>query len=172
LGRMPPHKSRARPTPARPQSITWITLGVVLIALLFGARTMATYTIEVEWRKELGQFHTWLRMLWYSVVPQAVATLLALGALGRRTRARSGSPELRFANTASMRASPRWRCWGCRTSWRLLPSIPGRWCGSPVPAVFPRRPPPGTTRYPETAVFLSFRPSVLRPVARLSAGQW
>jgi len=91
---MPPHN--LEPGPRRPGlSITWITLGVVLIALLFGARTMATYTIEVEWRKELGQFHTWLRMLWYSVVPQAVATLLALGALGT-----AHARALRFARTS------------------------------------------------------------------------
>jgi hypothetical protein len=68
---------------------------VILIALLFGARTMATYTIEVEWRKELGQFHTWLRMLWYSVVPQTVATLLALGALGT-----AHARALKFARTS------------------------------------------------------------------------
>jgi hypothetical protein len=82
--------------PRRPGfSLTWITLGVVLIAALFGARTLASYTIEVEWRKELGQFDTWLRMLWYSVVPQAVATLLALGALGT-----AHARALRFAKTS------------------------------------------------------------------------
>ena len=84
------------PGPRRPGlSITWITLGVVLIALILGARTIASYTIEMEWRKELGQFHTWLRMLWYSVVPQTVATLLALGALGT-----AHARALRFARTS------------------------------------------------------------------------
>ena len=68
---------------------------MILIALLFGARPMATYTIEVEWRKELGQFHTWLRMLWYSGVPQTVATLLALGALGT-----AHARALKFARTS------------------------------------------------------------------------
>jgi uncharacterized membrane protein (UPF0182 family) len=91
---MPPYN--IEPGPRRPGlSITWITLGVILIALLFGARTMATYTIEVEWRKELGQFHTWLRMLWYSIVPQTVATLLALAVLGT-----AHARALRFARTS------------------------------------------------------------------------
>jgi hypothetical protein len=90
---MPPYNIGSGPR--RPNlSVTWIALGAVLIVVLLGARTMASYTIEVEWRKELGQFHTWLRMLWYSVVPQAVATLLALGALGT-----AHARALRFART-------------------------------------------------------------------------
>jgi uncharacterized membrane protein (UPF0182 family) len=73
---MPPYKierGHGRPGPR----IAWITLAVILVVLLFGARIMATYAIEVAWREELGQLHTWFSMLWYSLVPQAVATLLS-----------------------------------------------------------------------------------------------
>jgi len=58
-----------------------ITLIVILLALLFGTRTVASYVIEIEWWKELGQFNTWLSMLWYSVAPVVAATLLAFATL-------------------------------------------------------------------------------------------
>ena len=54
-----------------------VAAGVVLVALLLGARTVASYAIEVAWWKELGQFHTWLSLLTYSIAPVAAATLLA-----------------------------------------------------------------------------------------------
>ena len=58
-----------------------IAAGVVLVVLLLGARTIASYAIEVAWWKELGQFHTWLSMLTYSVAPVAGATVVAFFAL-------------------------------------------------------------------------------------------
>jgi uncharacterized membrane protein (UPF0182 family) len=58
-----------------------ITLIVVAIALLFAARTIASYVIDVEWWKELGQFDTWLSMLTYSFAPLAAATVLAFAVL-------------------------------------------------------------------------------------------
>jgi uncharacterized membrane protein (UPF0182 family) len=73
---MPPYKIERGHGRSGPR-IAWITLAVILVVLLFGARIMATYAIEVAWREELGQLHTWLSMLWYSLVPQAVATLLS-----------------------------------------------------------------------------------------------
>src|SRR5262249_233697 len=63
---------RARGSPA-----TRVTLIVVLLVLLFGARSLASYVIEIEWWKELGQFNTWLSMLTYSLAPVAAATFLA-----------------------------------------------------------------------------------------------
>ena len=42
---------------------------------------MASYAIEVEWWKELGQLETWIGMLTYSVAPLAGATLLAFAVL-------------------------------------------------------------------------------------------
>ena len=63
---------RARGTPAGR-----ITLVVVLLVLLLGARSLASYVIEIEWWKELGQFNTWLNLLTYSLAPLAGATVLA-----------------------------------------------------------------------------------------------
>jgi uncharacterized membrane protein (UPF0182 family) len=71
-----------------------ITLIVVLLLLLIGARSMASYAIEVKWWEELGQFQTWLHMLYYSLAPLAVATVVAFGALWI-THARA----LKFAGT-------------------------------------------------------------------------
>ena len=73
---------------------TRIAFLVVLVVLLFGARTTASYAIEVEWWKELGQFRTWLSMLYYSLAPVAAATVLAFGVLWM-THARA----LKFAGT-------------------------------------------------------------------------
>jgi uncharacterized membrane protein (UPF0182 family) len=75
-------------------SATRIALVVVLLLLLFGARSMASYAIDIEWWKELGQFRTWLSMLYYGAAPVAAATLLAFGALWL-THARA----LKFAGT-------------------------------------------------------------------------
>jgi uncharacterized membrane protein (UPF0182 family) len=72
-----------------------ITLIVAVIVLLFAARTIASYVIDVEWWKELGQFDTWLSMLTYSFAPLAAATALAFGALWI-THARA----LKFAGTS------------------------------------------------------------------------
>jgi uncharacterized membrane protein (UPF0182 family) len=54
-----------------------ITLMILLLVLLFGTRSVASYAIEFEWWKELGQFHTYMSMLWYSIAPEAAATLFA-----------------------------------------------------------------------------------------------
>jgi uncharacterized membrane protein (UPF0182 family) len=60
---------------------TRITLLVVLVLLLLGARSLASYAIEVRWWQELGQFNTWLSMLYYGIAPVAAATLIAFAAL-------------------------------------------------------------------------------------------
>jgi hypothetical protein len=72
-----------------------IALGVAVIVLLFGARTIASYAIEVAWWKELGQFHTWLSMLAYSFAPTTAATLVAFAALWI-----AHARALKFAGTA------------------------------------------------------------------------
>src|ERR1039458_6975134 len=46
---------------------TRVTLLILLLCLLFGVRSFSGYAIEIEWWKELGQFHTWLSMLYYSI---------------------------------------------------------------------------------------------------------
>jgi hypothetical protein len=60
---------------------TRVTLLILLVLLLFGVRSFSGYAIEIEWWKELGQFNTWLSMLYYSIAPVAAATLLAFAAL-------------------------------------------------------------------------------------------
>src|ERR1035441_2668995 len=72
-----------------------IAFFVVLGLLLLGARSFASYAIEVAWWKELRQFHTWLSMLYYGIAPVTFATLLAFGALWI-THARA----LKFAGTS------------------------------------------------------------------------
>ena len=66
---------------APPSRAGRIAFFVVLGLLLLGARSFASYAIEIEWWKELGQFHTWLSMLYYSMAPVTAATLLAFAAL-------------------------------------------------------------------------------------------
>jgi hypothetical protein len=60
---------------------TRIAIFVILGLVLLSARVLASYTIEIEWWKELGQFRTWLSILYYSMAPLTAATLLAFAAL-------------------------------------------------------------------------------------------
>jgi uncharacterized membrane protein (UPF0182 family) len=53
----------------------------LLLAILIGARSIASYTIEYEWWKELGQVSTWASMLLYSFVPLVAATILVFAVL-------------------------------------------------------------------------------------------
>src|SRR5450631_4541702 len=73
---------------------TRVTLLIILLFLLFGVRSFSGYAIEIEWWKELGQFHTWLSMLYYSIAPVAAATLVAFAALWI-----SHARAVRFAGT-------------------------------------------------------------------------
>src|SRR3954468_13494955 len=83
------HGRRAHRSPA-----TRITVVVLIILLLVFARTAASYSIEVKWWEELGQFNTWLKMLYYGLAPLAGATVVAFAAL-LLTHARA----LKFAGT-------------------------------------------------------------------------
>jgi uncharacterized protein len=87
-------RGRRGPRPEGSRRATRITLIVILLLLLIGARTFASYAIEVKWWEELGQLHTWLDMLYYSLAPLAVATVVAFAALWI-THARA----LKFAGT-------------------------------------------------------------------------
>jgi uncharacterized membrane protein (UPF0182 family) len=58
-----------------------IVIGAILVLLLLGARFLASYVIEIAWWKELGQFRTWLSMLFYNVAPLTAATLVAFAVL-------------------------------------------------------------------------------------------
>jgi hypothetical protein len=72
-----------------------IALVAALLVVLFSARSFASYAIEIAWWRELGQFHTWVSMLYYSVTPVTLATLVAFAVLWI-THARA----LKFANTS------------------------------------------------------------------------
>ncbi len=63
---------RARRSPA-----TRITLIVIALLLLLGARSIASFAIDYQWWKEMGQLQTWFSLLTYSVAPLVAATLLA-----------------------------------------------------------------------------------------------
>jgi len=84
---------RGRRTPL--SRVSAVTLAVTLLLLLFGARSIAGYAIEVGWWKELGQFDTWLSMLYYSVAPVAVATVVGFALLWF-----AHARALRFAGSA------------------------------------------------------------------------
>src|SRR4051812_48354376 len=58
-----------------------IALIVTLLVILAGTRSMASYAIEIAWWKELGQFRTWMSMLYYGVAPVALATIVAFAVL-------------------------------------------------------------------------------------------
>lgn len=53
------------------------TLIITLLVILFGASSLASYVIEYQWWREMGQVETWLDMLAYGLAPVAAATLLA-----------------------------------------------------------------------------------------------
>lgn len=72
-----------------------ITLIVLLLVILFGTRSLASYAIEFAWWKELGQFNTYLSMLWYSIAPVVAATLLAFAVLWM-----AHARAVRFAGTS------------------------------------------------------------------------
>ena len=124
-----------------------ISLIAVVLLLLLSARSIASYAIEIAWWKELGQFHTWLSMLYYSLAPVAAATLLAFGVLWM-----AHARALKFAGTGLRRAPPlRAHLHAGAAAARLpdrgrRPSTPGPWCASPARAACRPRPPPGTTR--------------------------
>ncbi|HUB79072.1 MAG TPA: UPF0182 family protein [Bryobacteraceae bacterium] len=80
---------------ARPRRAGYIALIVALLVVLFGARSMASYAIEIAWWKELGQFRTWLSMLYYSVAPVTLATIIAFAVLWL-----AHARALKFADTS------------------------------------------------------------------------
>jgi uncharacterized membrane protein (UPF0182 family) len=72
-----------------------VALIVALLLLLIGGRSIASYTIDFEWWKELGQTRTWFSMLTYALAPLAGATLLAFAVLWV-----AHARGLRFAGTS------------------------------------------------------------------------
>lgn len=53
-----------------------ISLVIAFFLILTVFRWFASYAIDYEWWKEMGQLHTWFSMLAYSVVPVAIAAVI------------------------------------------------------------------------------------------------
>jgi hypothetical protein len=49
---------------------------VLLVLILIGARSAASYVIEYNWWREMGQVETWVSLLAYSLAPVAFAALI------------------------------------------------------------------------------------------------
>jgi uncharacterized membrane protein (UPF0182 family) len=58
-----------------------VVILVVVLALLIGARTIASFVIDYNWWKELGQVPTWIAMLLYRIVPTLAVALVAFAVL-------------------------------------------------------------------------------------------
>jgi aspartate aminotransferase len=54
---------------------------LLILAVLISARTIASFVIDYQWWKEMGQLATWFSMLAYRVTPVVVGALLAFGTL-------------------------------------------------------------------------------------------
>ena len=65
-----------REVPRRPRPSRKFFILALLFVVLIGARSIASYTIEYEWWKELGQVSTWTSMLLYGFGPSVIATLI------------------------------------------------------------------------------------------------
>lgn len=55
-------------------------LVVAAVLLLFFARAIASYIIDFEWWREMGQVETWISMLLYGVTPGILASVIAFAA--------------------------------------------------------------------------------------------
>ena len=71
-----------------------VTILFLLFLALISATSVASYAIEIQWWRELGQLGTFFSMLYYSIAPITGATLLAFAVLWL-THARA----LKFAGT-------------------------------------------------------------------------
>ena len=78
---MAQYRSIERGAPKRGRRGALVTLIVLAIVILLGARSLASFSIEYQWWKELGQIDTWLAMLAYGFAPLLAATLIAFGVL-------------------------------------------------------------------------------------------
>jgi uncharacterized membrane protein (UPF0182 family) len=66
----------------RPSQIRNLAIFIVLgILALWASSTAADFAIEYNWWKEVGQVNTWFGMLWYSIAPAAVGSVVAFFAL-------------------------------------------------------------------------------------------
>jgi uncharacterized membrane protein (UPF0182 family) len=61
----------------RTQRHWWRYLLAAVILLLFFGRAIASYIIEYEWWREMGQIDTWINMLIYGTTPGIAASIVA-----------------------------------------------------------------------------------------------
>jgi uncharacterized membrane protein (UPF0182 family) len=66
-------------TSRRRPGLALILALVVIFSLVI--RWLASYAIEYQWWKEMGQVPTWLNMLWYGVAPAAACAIIFFGLL-------------------------------------------------------------------------------------------
>ncbi len=83
---------------------------LLILAVLISARTIASFVIDYQWWKEMGQLATWFSMLAYRVTPVVVASLLAFGTL-----LVAHNRALRFARVGSVKQP-----WYHRIVWAIL----------------------------------------------------
>jgi len=62
-----------RPTQIR----NFIILAVLVVLGIWASSLAADFIIEYNWWKEVGQVNTWVGMLWYSIAPATVGSIIA-----------------------------------------------------------------------------------------------
>jgi uncharacterized protein len=69
--------------PARARRVPRVLVGllIVIVLLLFAARTIASFVVEYRWWQEMNQVSTWLNLMLYEFSPLAVATLFSFALL-------------------------------------------------------------------------------------------
>jgi uncharacterized membrane protein (UPF0182 family) len=72
---------REIPRPRRHTPSRRTVIVVTIVLLLLGARTIASYVIDYQWWKEMGQLSTWGAMLLYGTAPMLGAFLITLAVL-------------------------------------------------------------------------------------------
>jgi uncharacterized protein len=53
-----------------------LVLAIIVVLILLGAETIASYVVKYQWWREMNQVPTWIAMMLYGLSPVAVATLL------------------------------------------------------------------------------------------------
>ncbi len=70
------------PVSGRGSQAGCITLAIAAVLLVIGARTLASWVLDYQWWREVGQVDTWISMMIYNVVPGVAVTLLAFVVFG------------------------------------------------------------------------------------------
>ncbi len=65
------------PSPQRTSRVGCVTLMVVALVLLIGTRAFASWILEYQWWREMGQFETWISMMIYGLAPVAALSVIA-----------------------------------------------------------------------------------------------